>query len=120
MDSRAEIIRELLEECCVLKYGEYVLKSGEKSEYYIDLKCLVSYPSVAYRIMSNISNKLIEDIEKKDGKKIDKSEYILCGVPSGGVFFASVLSIVSGIPMIMIRDKKMMVNMLTKFYGNYR
>ena len=73
MDSRAEIIRELIEECGVLKYGEYVLKSGEKSEYYIDLKSLVSYPSVTYRIMSNISVKLLQDIEK-----IDKSEYILC------------------------------------------
>lgn len=73
MDSRSEIIRELIEECSVLKYGEYILKSGEKSEYYIDLKSLVSYPSVTYRIMSNISVKLLQDIEK-----IDKSEYILC------------------------------------------
>lgn len=118
--SKNEIIRELLEECCVLKYGDYVLKSGEKSEYYIDLKSLVSYPSVVYRIMSNISNKLIEDIEKKDGTKIDKSQYILCGVPTGGVFFASVLSIVSGIPMIMIRDKKKIYGTKKQIEGNYQ
>lgn len=118
--SRTEIIRELIEECCVLKYGKYVLKSGEKSEYYIDLKSLVSYPSVVYRIMSNISIRLIEDIEKKDGKKIDKSGYILCGVPTGGVFFASVLSIISGIPMIMIRDKKKIYGTKKQIEGNYQ
>lgn len=114
------LIKELIEQCGVLKYGEYVLKSGEKSNYYFDLKGLVSYPASTYKIMSNISYSLLETLEKKEGKKIDRNSYILCGVPTGGVFFASVLSVISGIPMIMIRDKKKIYGTQKQIEGNYQ
>lgn len=99
--SKKEIINDLLENN-IIKYGDFTLKSGEKSNYYADIKMLISYPKIVTKIMSIILNQLSDIIEID--KESDRNNYVICGVPYGGIYFASVLSLYSGIPMILLRN----------------
>lgn len=103
---KKEIIEELVN-INIIKYGNFVLKSGEHSEYYVDMKSLVSHPRLVTRIITNIYRNLVTKIGDNPNYK---KEYVICGVPYGGIFFASVLSMISSIPMILLRNS-------TKDYG---
>ena len=72
-------IYEELNKSGVIKHGEFVLKSGEKSNFYVNIKELCSYPVLCsylkylFKIMFSC---------KKIIKQID------CGVPYGGMYFS--------------------------------
>ena len=113
--SKQEIIDELLE-TNIIKYGDFVLKSGERSDIYADIKMLISYPKLVTKIISVITDKLtaIIDIET------NKNDYVICGVPYGGIYFASVLSLFTGIPMILLRNDIKSHGTKKRVEGNYR
>src|SRR5512143_849685 len=74
-----------------IKFGDYILTSGKKSPYYIDLRLTISSPIT----MDWISNALTRIIVKEIGKeKIDK----ILGVPTAGVPFATMVSQKLGLP----------------------
>ncbi len=78
-----------------VKSGEYTLKSGKKSNIYVDMRNIMSTPRL-YDDMFNIIDRLpvvFDDID------------VICGVPLGGIPFATFLSYKKSIPMIMLRDK---------------
>ena len=89
---KQSIINDLIENK-VIKYGEFVLKSGEKSSFYVDMKSLVSFP--------NLSNRLLNFINLEPSFKINAD--IICGVPYGGIYFATIFSLLNNIPMILLR-----------------
>lgn len=70
----------------------FILSSGITSDYYVDLRQLQSYPS------------LIHDISKHI---IDISQHItyhyVCGVPTAGVPYATIISQLTNTPMITLR-----------------
>ena len=86
------MINDLLKTECI-KSGSFLLKSGELSKYYFDMKMLVSYP------------KLLKKIGDEMYKLIDSECTILCGVPLGGLPICSYISSKYDIPMIMVRDE---------------
>ena len=79
-----------------LKFGDFVLKSGQKSSVYCDLRILVSHPDV----LSGITDELWQIfIPGKLG--IDR----ICGVPYTALPIATHLSIKHSIPMIIRRKE---------------
>lgn len=95
-DSKKKIISELKNLGC-FKTGSFTLKSGKLSNYYIDFRCLISYPS----LLSQISNMLNELIKSKLTNKT-----VICGLPYAGIPYASCISINNNIPMILLRKEQ--------------
>lgn len=79
----------------IVKYGKFKLKSGQESNYYVDIKSAISKPELFKKITKEFSC-MIDDIKHH-------SNLCICGVPHGAVPFASALSYETGIPMIMLR-----------------
>lgn len=82
-----------------IKFGDYILTSGKKSPYYIDLRQTISSPIT----LDWISNALTRIVLNEIGKdKIDK----ILGVPTAGVPFATMVSQKLGIPLIYYRQAR--------------
>lgn len=82
-----------------IKFGDYILTSGKKSPYYIDLRQTISSPIT----MDWIANSLTRIVLKEIGR--DKIDRIL-GVPTAGVPFATVVSQKLGTPLIYYRQAR--------------
>jgi orotate phosphoribosyltransferase len=82
-----------------IKFGDYILASGKKSPYYIDLRQTISSPITMDWIANSLSRIILNEIGK------DKIDRIL-GVPTAGVPFATVVSQKLGIPLIYYRQAR--------------
>ena len=97
-----------------IREGNFTLKSGRKSKYYVDVKCLISYPS----IMAELSNLLyikIIGIVKKENLNIE--DICLCGLPYAGIPFVSYISMRNNIPMILLRKEQKNYGTKKQFEG---
>jgi orotate phosphoribosyltransferase len=82
-----------------VKFGDYILTSGKRSPYYIDLRQTISSPIT----MDWIANSLTRIVVNEIGiTRIDK----ILGVPTAGVPFATVISQKLGIPLIYYRQAR--------------
>lgn len=82
-----------------IKFGDYILASGKKSPYYIDLRLTISSPITMDWIANSLTRIVINEIGK------DKIDRIL-GVPTAGVPFATMVSQKLGIPLIYYRQAR--------------
>ena len=80
----------------VVKRGSFTLKSGIKSNYYVDFRPLISKPELFYLICRYLE-KLLPN--KQD------IPYFICGLPYAGIPYCSVISTTKMIPMIMLRKE---------------
>jgi len=81
----------------IIEKGNFLLKSGKNSEYYVDLRKLVSYPKLSSYITHLIEMKI---------KNINiTSQTRICGVPYGGIYFSSILSHKTEVPLIFMRKE---------------
>jgi orotate phosphoribosyltransferase len=78
-----------------LKKGDFVLASGEKSSYYIDLKNAYTYPHVMGGIVSGM-------IDQIGGFSFDR----IAGLELGAVPIAVALSMKTDVPFVIVRKKK--------------
>ncbi len=92
MFSRKELEKQIKEQA--VTRGEFILASGKKSSYYVDLKKAYTDPEVMAMIIEGISG-IMED------ENIDR----IAGIEMGGVPIATALSLKTGIPFIIIRKK---------------
>ncbi len=86
-----KMLKEMLEDCGAIKYGEFTLTSGKKSNYYVDIKLASTRPKILEKIASEMA-------EKVEGDKI-------AGMELGAVPLASALSLETGLPFLMVRKK---------------
>jgi orotate phosphoribosyltransferase len=82
-----------------LKIGDYILFSGKKSPYYVDLRQAISDPIT----MDLIANSLARIIDNEIGRhKFDK----ILGVPTAGVPFTTIVCQKLAIPMLYYRKER--------------
>ena len=88
------LILELFNSGCI-KFGSFVLKSKKTSPIYIDFKEVISYP--------NILNNVVELMTKMVSRTTSN---IICGVPYGGIVYATLISNNLGRNLIIMRKEK--------------
>ncbi|MCL2143072.1 MAG: orotate phosphoribosyltransferase [Methanomassiliicoccaceae archaeon] len=90
-------MKKALEDCEALRYGDFTLASGARSDYYIDIKKASTDPKVLYLI-----SQLMAEAVQSSGKRYDR----IAGVVLGSVPLAAALSLATGIPYVMVRKEK--------------
>lgn len=90
---RSYLLKQLVDKN-IIQYGDFTLKSGEKSNIYINLKNLISYPNLMAGLCTHLS-KIIYPKTKN---------YALCGVPMGGIPLSTTISMITDKPQILLRN----------------
>lgn len=88
------LLPKLLIKNDIIKHGNFTLKSGVKSDIYIDCKQCISHPVIYNEIIEKM-----EDIAK------NLNFDVIAGVPYGASVFASMLAYKLNYPMIFIRKE---------------
>ena len=79
----------------IIKFGDFTLKSGKKSDIYFDLRTLISYPE--------LMNEIVDILYQKCK---DYNFDCICGVAYTGIPIATGMSLKYNIPMIMKRKER--------------
>lgn len=78
----------------IIKFGNFTLKSGIESPFYVDLRPLSSSP----QLLKTLANSLLDLVE-------EVSFELICGVPYAALPMGTTMSLVSGIPLIIKRKE---------------
>ena len=97
MNPNAAFLKKLVDINCV-KFGDFTLKSGKQSPFYIDLRNIVSYPDMLNELSGFFKSHLTNTAQR------------ICGVPYAALPMATAISLDTGIPMLIKRKE-------TKNYG---
>lgn len=89
---------KLLKENKILKTGEFVLRSGLKSNYYCDIKEAFGNPKILNILITELT------------KIIPIEATCIAGCGYGGITLASLIAYKKKLPLVLVRDK-------TKDYG---
>ena len=92
MNKRDEL-RKMLTESDAIRFGEFVIKSGKKSNYYVDMKWASCNPQIL---------DMMSDLLKKEVMSYDR----IGGILVDGLPLATILSSKTGIPMLIIRPER--------------
>lgn len=85
-----------------LKFGEFTLKSGALSPFYVDLRVIISYPTILHAIARRILDVLVPLTFQR-----------VAGIPYAGLPIATAVSLAGNYPMIYARKE-------AKDYGTKR
>lgn len=94
-----------------LKIGDYILHSGKKSPYYVDLRQSISNHIALDWIANSLARIVINEIGKE---KVDK----IMGVPTAGIPFATIVSQKLAKPMLYYRSERKEHGVRKKIEGN--
>lgn len=86
----------------IIKFGNFILKSGIESPFYVDLRPLASSP----QLLKTLANHLLNLVEKSPFE-------LICGVPYAALPMGTTMSLASGAPLIIKRKEN-------KGYGTKR
>jgi orotate phosphoribosyltransferase len=96
--TKAALLEKLID-IDVIKYGDFILKSGQHSSIYIDLRQIIAYPAILNAV-SQMMWQQVADIPCET----------VCGVPYNGIPIATCISVSQNKPMLIKRKE-------TKEYG---
>lgn len=108
MYSKDRLAEILISTNCV-KFGEFILSSGAKSNVYIDMRKIISHPAEFTEII-HISTRVIHNLKFN----------ILAGVESGGIPFATALAIELKKPLIYVRKESKTHGLKKLIEGEYK
>lgn len=91
------VLREI-RKAQLVKKGDFVLKSGEKTGTYLDIRSIISLPK-SFSLMTQALSSMIQ-------QNIETNDVTLCGVPYGALPFATALSLNMNIPLIVLRETR--------------
>ena len=91
-------IVQTLKDCNAVRFGEFVLASGQKSNFYIDIKKASTDPRSLKIIACRIGELVRDHAARNPGKKL-----IIGGVELGGVPIATAVSLETELPLLIIR-----------------
>lgn len=83
-----------LYEIGAIKFGDFTLKSGNKSTIYLDLRQIISYPEVLRAVGETIWQQV-------NGYPVD----MICGVPYTALPIATCIALKQDLPMVMRRKE---------------
>lgn len=92
-----------------IKVGEFVLKSGEPSKIYFDLRPIISYPTILRHVAEAIWQKI----------KFYQFD-VICGVPYTAIPIATCIALEQNCPMIMVRKEKKNYGTKKQVEGSYK
>lgn len=92
----------LLHQIGVLRFGEFTLKDGRQSPFYLDMRILVSHPAALARVARAM-------LQRAEGLRYDR----LAGLPYAGLPIAVAMALIAERPLIYARKE-------TKDYGTKR
>jgi uridine monophosphate synthetase len=95
-------LSELLYRIGAVRFGDFTLKDGRTSPFYLDLRLLVSYPGALTRVARVM-------LQRAEGVRYDR----LAGLPYAGLPIAVAMSLIGSRPMIYARKE-------SKDYGTKR
>ena len=93
MESKKEFFLECYQ-LGIIKFGQFTLKSGIESPFYVDLRPLASDP----KILKKLAHYLLEMLPTADFD-------LICGVPYAALPMATAMSLKSDIPLIIKRKE---------------
>lgn len=99
--TRLNFVKELgplLVKTKAIQFGDFILSSGKSSPYYIDLRVIPSFPDVFNKVVFAYTNAL-ENLIRTN------KDWIVGGVPTSGLTYASVVAYNLKKPLIYIREK---------------
>jgi uridine monophosphate synthetase len=95
---RDQIIEKLKTIGCY-KTGDFTLKSGRKSKFYIDLRTVIQYPELLDNIAAQIAINLVKHIS-------DFSNIAICGLPYGAIPLATLVATKLKCGLVLIRKER--------------
>ena len=95
MEKREKLIEAFFREGAIL-FGRFVLTSGRESDYYINVKKLITRPEVLKLIAE-----MMKEMAEEEGIEFDR----VAGPELGAVPIATALSLETGKPLVIVRKK---------------
>ncbi len=103
------VLIDALKACGAVKFGDFTLASGKKSNYYIDIKKASTDPATL-KVIAKQASRIIKGIN------IDA----VGGVVLGGVPLATAVSLETGFPLVLIRKSTKDYGTGGRFVGDFR
>ena len=100
-------LAEMLKNVGAVKFGEFILSSGQKSNVYVDIKLACTYPEIL--------DKIVEEMERK--VKVLEFDRIAC-IELGGVPLAVALSLRLRKPYVIFRKRRKEYGTKDELVGN--
>lgn len=103
-------IKQILKKCGAIKFGDFILASGEHSKYYIDVKRAATKP----RILRTICDYIVEKMKNH----IIEPDYIAC-VELGGVPIGVLVADMTNLPLIIVRKETKVHGTKDRLVGDF-
>jgi uridine monophosphate synthetase len=100
------IFQKIIDLDC-LKFGDFTLKSGAQSKYYLNLRNLISDPG-SIKLISQYLSFYLNDIDE---------DFYICGLPYAGIPYANCISILQDKPLIVLRKERKKYGMCNMIDG---
>ena len=106
MEKNNSTLIQRLKDINLIKKGDFILKSGIASNLYFDFKGLISQPELIAELSQMISNCITDN------------NICVSGVPIGGIPYAVLVSQITKLPMVIVRDEKKNYGLCNQIEGN--